>query len=606
MDGSAMAELAVLMKMAGPLIFTFLLGFSLQLVNMLVVGHVGAEALAAAALGNMFANASGSAILIGTASACDTLQSQAFGAGNYRRVGAISQRGIVILLLLCGPIGLVWANAGLVLEHLGQDPDTVRLAVVFTRMLIVGLPATAVFEVLKRHLQACSIMVAPMLVTGVAIVFNAIVGYVLVYHTSLSFLGAPLSTALAQWVMLLLMLVYFRYHVRINAALAAVGLQRVATATPAVADAAAGAAAPPHKDGTGSASLVAAATTADAAVADTRTLTGDGDAVTVAVVAAAVSPPAADAGGSGGAAAVPTLSIDAVLDATWTGFSREEALAGWREFILLGIPSATMLLVEWGGFEAAAVISGLLGTTSLAAHTVIATTAALSFMPCLGLSVAAGIRIGQKMGERKPVDARLAYRVVVFSVTVYAFINAGFIGAVHSVWGELFTDDVAVVAMLATWIPLLSVYTLFDALQCACCGVLRGVGRPALAAGANVAAYLVVGLPLSYTLALPAGLGLGGVWLGFVMAVLCAFVFLVGVLHVLNWDREAQKAPTRAMHGLPDAPPPPTGDIINGLAPAAPATSVVIPAGDAAPDFSSAFKADVLALSLSPAPMAAT
>lgn len=245
-----------------------------------------------------------------------------------------------------------------------------------------------------------------------------------------------------------------------------------------------------------------------------------------------------------------------MIDATWTGFTREEALAGWREFILLGIPSATMLLVEWGSFEAAAVISGLLGTTSLAAHTVIATTAGMSFMPCLGLSVAASIRIGQKMGERLPGDARLAYHTVMVAVVGYAAVNAAFIAAVRTVWGTLFTDDTAVLALLARWIPLLTVYTMFDALQCACSGVLRGVGRPALAAGANVAAYIVIGLPLSYALAIPGGVGLGGVWLGFVMAVAAAWVFLAAALKILNWDREAQKAHARAAQGMhPTAAP---------------------------------------------------
>jgi MATE family multidrug resistance protein len=94
------SELKTLGRLAGPVSLTYFLSFSLNIVNLVVVGHVGASALAAAALGSMFANACGYSIVFGTAGACDTLQSQAFGAGNLPRVGAITMRGILILLLL--------------------------------------------------------------------------------------------------------------------------------------------------------------------------------------------------------------------------------------------------------------------------------------------------------------------------------------------------------------------------------------------------------------------------------------------------------------------------------------------------------------------------
>lgn len=322
----------------------------------------------------------------------------------------------------------------------------------------------------------------------------------------------------------------------------------------------------------------------DGSAADT-TAHGGGDAA--AAPAAAGTAPVVPAGGASG---MDTDDIDAVLDATWAGINRRDALSGWREFIGLGLPSASMLLVEWGAFEAAAVISGLVSVPSLAAHTVIATTAGLNFMVPLGISVAASIRVGQLMGERKPKEAAVTYRVTLLATTVYFVLNAMVVGALHSAWGHLFTDDADVLTLLSSWLPLLAIYTPFDALQCACSGVLRGVGRPGIAAIANVIAYIVIGLPLSYLFAIKLETGewnrmgvyrlllcgckgvlrpvaadcfaccrllhtagLPGVWGGFIFAVFAAFLGLYIPLNVISWDKAAAKAHARAIQGMGSA-----------------------------------------------------
>jgi Na+-driven multidrug efflux pump len=49
----------------------------------------------------------------------DTLSSQAYGAKNYARVGAITQRGIAVMAALAFPVAFVWYNCDVFLSHLG-------------------------------------------------------------------------------------------------------------------------------------------------------------------------------------------------------------------------------------------------------------------------------------------------------------------------------------------------------------------------------------------------------------------------------------------------------------------------------------------------------
>jgi len=77
-----LAEAKALCLLAGPIIVTFLLSIGINVAVQILVGHLSASYLASAALASMFANAFGLSIVLGCASSCDTLGSQAFGAQN--------------------------------------------------------------------------------------------------------------------------------------------------------------------------------------------------------------------------------------------------------------------------------------------------------------------------------------------------------------------------------------------------------------------------------------------------------------------------------------------------------------------------------------------
>lgn len=656
-------------SLAIPVIATFCLNFSLQLISQITVGRLGASYLAAAALASMYCAAFGFSILWGCAAASDTLCSQAFGAKNYARVGIVSQRGFVIIACMCIPVSIGWWNAAPVFRALGQSEDVVVLAVPYVRVLMAALLPMTGYEVGKRHLQSLGIMMPSVAIGALAICCNLVLSPALVYGTRMGFLGAPTATVTANWLMCICQIVYFRNHRAINSILRAVkgwfarlsrdalggaavsgdtaapgsaaasadrielgaagdlsevDLREITPRAPATHAAASGVSVLPCTCGAAGSHAPSAAhrhgVTADGTDADVALAIESASwATPVGTMLPAFAPPAgaaawshqaptcpvhgsgssssaygAAASGSSGAVspdasiaqAVPSkaagtgtdtvittagagskgaaaqeekpMDVDDLIDATLSaGFSLQHAftLSGWKEYLALGAPSAALLFTEWGAYESAAIIAGICGTDVLAAHTIIATTASLSFMPTLGFSVAAGIRIGQLMGDKRVAEARLAYHAAMICDSIFVVLNAIFILAVHQSWAFVFTNDETVAEEVARYIPLLALYSWTDSWQCITCGVLRGLGKPALGAAANVLSWLVIGLPSAYLLAVTAGWKLKGIWLAFCMAVTVAYIFMAIALLMIDWNKAAAIAHARATQGQGTATP---------------------------------------------------
>jgi MATE family multidrug resistance protein len=161
------------------------------------------------------------------------------------------------------------------------------------------------------------------------------------------------------------------------------------------------------------------------------------------------------------------------------------------------------------------------------------------------------VRIGQALGDMRPDAGKRTSRIALGIGAAYAALNAVFIISVRGVWGRVYSDDADVIASVGDYLPILALYSAFDGLQCVIGGTLRGIGRPGLAAGANVVAYIVLALPIAYALAIHRGIGLAGVWVGNCIGVACGFLILLAITSkLIRWEREAKVAHARALQHL--------------------------------------------------------
>ncbi|OEL13665.1 Protein DETOXIFICATION 16 [Dichanthelium oligosanthes] len=208
--GTAATEAKRLLRLAGPLIASFILRNAVQMVSVMFVGHLGELPLAGASLAASLANVTGFSFLAGMAGALDTLCGQAFGARRYGLLGVYKQRAMVVLALACVPVGLVWACAERILLAIGQDPDIAAEAGAYARWLIPSLAAFVPLTCHTRFLQAQSVVVPVMASSGVTAVTHVLVCYALVYKAGMGSRGAALSAAVSYSTNLTILALYVR------------------------------------------------------------------------------------------------------------------------------------------------------------------------------------------------------------------------------------------------------------------------------------------------------------------------------------------------------------------------------------------------------------
>ncbi|XP_058769457.1 protein DETOXIFICATION 16-like isoform X2 [Vicia villosa] len=194
--------------LAGPLIAVSLLQYSLQMISIMFVGHLGNLPLSGASLGNSFASVTGYSVLLGMGSALETLCGQAYGAKQYHMLGVHTQRAIIVLLGLSIPLSFIWFYTSNILIAFGQNHEISSQAGIFNRWMIPGLFAYAIIQCLNRFLQTQN-NVFPMLITsGITTLVHVVFCLVFVFEYEFGIKGAALAISLSYWVNVFMLVIY--------------------------------------------------------------------------------------------------------------------------------------------------------------------------------------------------------------------------------------------------------------------------------------------------------------------------------------------------------------------------------------------------------------
>lgn len=151
-------EIVLQLRLALPATLTYLFGRSLVSIALVFIGRMGDLELGAAALANTTSNVSGLSIIVGMGTAVSTICGQAFGAGNYRKVGETLQLAVLVNWLVCIPISILWWNAEAVLRLCGQDHAVAAAAGDYMRWLIPFIWCFAAQGALNAYLNAQRMM----------------------------------------------------------------------------------------------------------------------------------------------------------------------------------------------------------------------------------------------------------------------------------------------------------------------------------------------------------------------------------------------------------------------------------------------------------------
>jgi MATE family multidrug resistance protein len=194
------------------------------------------------------------------------------------------------------------------------------------------------------------------------------------------------------------------------------------------------------------------------------------------------------------------------------GLSRDLLRRTWA----LGHPIGVMDFFDVGAFTLFTAILTSAGEVELAAHVVVIRIISVSFLPGYAIGSAAGVLVGQAVGARRPVLAGQAIRsALVLAVSVMAVFGVVFVVAPGPLLG-LFGAEPAVAETGRKLLIIAATFQLFDAVAMVLYSALNGAGDTRFVMRASLGASWLVMLPVAYVLAIPAGLGAAGAWVGFV------------------------------------------------------------------------------------------
>lgn len=207
----------------------------------------------------------------------------------------------------------------------------------------------------------------------------------------------------------------------------------------------------------------------------------------------------------------------------------------------LGSPIGLTSLAESGLFQATALMMGWIGKVELAAHGIALEIVALTFMVHVGLSNAATVRSGRAQGTGDQHGLREGAKVAIalslgFGVTMVVLLLALPEPIIALFLDAANPETASIIAFGTGLLALAALFQLADATQVMALGLLRGVQDTKVPMVLAAISYWLIGIPISYVLAFPLGMGGIGLWLGLVIGLTIAAALL---MHRF-WSRTAR------------------------------------------------------------------
>ncbi|KAL0431874.1 UNVERIFIED_CONTAM: protein DETOXIFICATION 27 [Sesamum radiatum] len=201
-------ETKKLWRIVGPAIFSRIASYSMFVVTQAFAGHLGDLELAGVSIASNVILGFDFGLLLGMASALETLCGQAYGAKKYHMLGVYLQRSWIVLFLCCVAMLPLFFFATPILKLLGQPADVAELS---GKVVMWFIPVHFSFAFqfpMQRFLQSQLKNSVTACVNLVALVLHLLISWLIVYRLQLGVVGTALTLDFSWWVIALGLFLY--------------------------------------------------------------------------------------------------------------------------------------------------------------------------------------------------------------------------------------------------------------------------------------------------------------------------------------------------------------------------------------------------------------
>lgn len=217
-----------------------------------------------------------------------------------------------------------------------------------------------------------------------------------------------------------------------------------------------------------------------------------------------------------------------------------------KSIMNMGIPTAMTSFFEVSAFAGAAFICGYafsadiaeqeIAKTHLAAHQIAISLASTTFMMCMGLGVAATVRVGYQLGLKNYKILREAGWSAIIMVIAFMFICGIAMVLLRFQLPAFYLDNEAVIELAAQLLIIAALFQLSDGIQLVTLSALRGMQDVKIPSMITFVAYWIIALPLGALLAIYFEMRAFGMWIG-----LLAGLTIASIMLLLRYHKQTKK-----------------------------------------------------------------
>ncbi len=196
------AEVKACLQLAIPLAGAQLAQASTSFVDVVMMGWLGSQYIAAGGLGGSAFGAmlySSAAVM----SAVSPLVAQAWGGGQPDKIGNTVRQGLWLAVAIALPVTLLLWNSSTFLKFLGQEPATVALTQEYLRAIALGFFPGLAFAVLRSFVAAMSRPRPIVVIILCGTLVNVVLNYVLMFgklgFPALGLTGIGCASSISLW-----------------------------------------------------------------------------------------------------------------------------------------------------------------------------------------------------------------------------------------------------------------------------------------------------------------------------------------------------------------------------------------------------------------------
>ncbi|CAH8269117.1 unnamed protein product [Arabidopsis lyrata] len=197
----AVWESKLLWTLSGASIVVSVLNYMLSFVTVMFTGHLGSLQLAGASIATVGIQGLAYGIMLGMASAVQTVCGQAYGARQYSSMGIICQRAMVLHLAAAFLLSFLYWYSGPILKAMGQSVAIAHEGQIFARGMIPQIYAFALACPMQRFLQAQNI-VNPLAYMSLGVfLLHTLLTWLVTNVLDFGLLGAALILSFSWWLL---------------------------------------------------------------------------------------------------------------------------------------------------------------------------------------------------------------------------------------------------------------------------------------------------------------------------------------------------------------------------------------------------------------------